>query len=493
MNRLSICYFSALLIICNLLASTNLAFSQVSIGRIKTIIKQEVINKRSKSIIVGIVDANGRQIFAEGIKSDLDPTLPDGNTIYEIGSITKVFTALLLADMSLKHQVNLNDPISKFLPEYVKTPVKNGKQISLLSLATHRSGMPRFPYNVDPKNLDQPYQDYTVDKLYQYVSTFEPPYDIDSRWRYSNVAYGVLGNILTLAAKKDYEALITGEICRPLKMNNTVITLTKKQYANLAIGHAETGMPVGLTDLGAIDAGGALRSTVNDLLTFAEANVGLLKTKLIPAMELTHVLRAKKDGDDSYTTMGWTLVNEDGRLLFKDGGMPGYTTFIAIDKKNKIGVVVLSNSNNSVTDIGRSILEPARKIIPYKYGWALLDTLRKTTQTKGVDQALKFYHHLKESTDSSFVFNESQLNYLGAELRSKRKIEDAIKVFQLNVTEYPKSTLVYESLGETYRRNGNEKASIKYFEKAYELDSQNPHWTYILNKIKGRKIKKDNP
>jgi D-alanyl-D-alanine-carboxypeptidase/D-alanyl-D-alanine-endopeptidase len=493
MNRLSICHFSALLIICILSASTNLVFGQVLIEKIKTIIKQEVRNKRSKSIIVGIVDANGRRIFSEGIKSDLDPTLPDGNTIYEIGSITKVFTALLLADMSLKHQVNLNDPISKFLSPYVKTAVKNGKQISLLSLATHRSGMPRFPYNVDPKNLDQPYRDYTVDKLYQYVSTFEPPYDIDSRWRYSNVAYGVLGNILTLAAKKDYESLIKEEICSRLKMNNTVIRLTTKQYSNLAVGHAETGTPVGLSDLGAIDAGGALRSTVNDLLTFAEANVGLLKTELFPAMELTHVLRAKKDGDDTFTTMGWTLVNEDGQLLFKDGGMPGYTTFIAIDKENKTGVVVLSNSNNSVTDIGRSILEPARKINPYKYSWALLDTLRKTTQTKGVDQALELYHHLKESTDSPFVFNENQLNYLGGELRSKRKIKDAIKVFELNVREYPKSPLVYESLGETYRRNGKEKSSIKYFEKALELDSQNPHWTYLLNKIKGGKANTDNP
>lgn len=117
---------------------------------------------------------------------------------------------------------------------------------------------------------------------------------MDSKWRYSNVAYGVLGNILTLTAKKDFETLIKDEICGPLKMNNTVISLTAKQKLNLAIGHAETGTKVGLTDLGAIDAGGALRSTVNDLLTFAEANLGLIKTDLFSAMELTHVLQAKK-------------------------------------------------------------------------------------------------------------------------------------------------------------------------------------------------------
>ncbi|HEY0610558.1 MAG TPA: serine hydrolase domain-containing protein, partial [Chitinophaga sp.] len=337
-------------IITFLLTATNIVYGQIPIDSIKATIKQEVTNKRSKSIIVGIVDANGRQVFAEGKKSDSDHTLPDGNTIYEIGSITKVFTSLLLADMSLKRQLNLNDPISKFLPKTVRTPTRNGKEISLLSLSTHRSGMPRFPYNVDPKNLDEPYVDYTVNQLYEYISNFEPPFDIDSKWRYSNVGYGVLGNILTLVASKDLEALITEEICKPLNMNNTVISLTAKQKSNLAIGHAETGTPVGLTDLGAIDAGGALRSNINDLLTFAEANLGLIKTDLYPAMELTHVLQAKKDGDDAYTTMGWTLVNNAGRdLLFKDGGMPGYRSFLGIDKKNKIGVVILSNSNNSVT------------------------------------------------------------------------------------------------------------------------------------------------
>jgi D-alanyl-D-alanine-carboxypeptidase/D-alanyl-D-alanine-endopeptidase len=112
-----------------LLIATNIAFGQIPIDSIRAVIKQEVANKRSKSIIVGIVNSNGRQIFAEGKISDSDTRLPDSNTIYEIGSITKVFTSLLLADMSLKQQLNLDDPISKFLPKRVKTPTRNGKEI----------------------------------------------------------------------------------------------------------------------------------------------------------------------------------------------------------------------------------------------------------------------------------------------------------------------------------------------------------------------------
>lgn len=464
-----------------LFTTAPVVFAQVPIDSIKAIIKREVANKRSKSIIVGIVDANGRQIVAEGCKSDQNHTLPDGNTIYEIGSITKVFTSLVLADMSLKHQLNLTDPISKFLPKTVKTPVRNGKEISLLSLSTHRSGMPRFPYNVDPKNLEQPYADYTVDKLYEYVSHFEPPFDIDTKWKYSNVAYGLLGNILTLAAKKDFETLITEEICKPLNLNNTVISLTAKQKSNLATGHAETGTAVGLTDLGAIGPGGSIRSTVNDLLTFAEANLGIIKTNLSPAIELTHLPQAKKDGNDTYTTMGWTLASDDGKnLLFKDGGMPGYCTFLGIDKKNKIGVVVLSNSNNSVSDIGRHILDAQHHVEPYKYPWALLDTLRTTNTTKGTDTAIALYHQLKTSDDAFFTFNENQLNYLGVELRKVGRAKEALKFFTLNAHEYPDTTLVYESLGEIYKRNKNTKMALENFEKARKLDPENPHWTYLI-------------
>lgn len=473
------------IIIAFLFTTAPVVFAQVPIDSIKAIIKREVTNKRSKSIIVGIVDANGRQIVAEGYKSDQNHTLPDGNTIYEIGSITKVFTSLVLADMSIKHQLNLTDPISKFLPKTVKIPVRNGKEISLLSLSTHRSGMPRFPYNVDPKNLEQPYADYTVDKLYEYVSHFEPLFDIDTKWRYSNVAYGLLGNILTLTAKKDFETLITEEICKPLNLNNTVISLTAKQKSNLATGHAETGTAVGLTDLGAIGPGGSIRSTANDLLTFAEANLGLIKTNLSPAIELTHVLQAKKDGNDTYTTMGWTLVSDDGKnLLFKDGGMPGYCTFLGIDKKNRIGVVVLSNSNNSVSDIGRHILDAQHHVEPYKYPWALLDTIRTTYTTKGTDAAIASYHQLKASNNPSFAFNENQLNYLGVELRKAGKIKEALKFFTLNAQEYPNTTLVYESLGEIYKRNKNTKMAVENFEKAKKLDPENPHWAYILEQIK---------
>lgn len=474
------------------IASCNLVVGQIPVDSIKKIIKQEVDNKRSKSIVVGIVNDQGRQIVAEGKISDANPALPDGNTIYEIGSITKVFTSLLLADMSLKQQLDVNDPISKFLPQGLKTPVRSGKEISLLSLSTHRSGMPRFPYNTDPYDLDNPYADYTIQQLYEYLSNFNPDYEIDSRWRYSNIGYGLLGNILATVADISFESLVKQQICEPLNMNSTVISLTSELKRNTAIGHTEYGKPTVFTDLPTLEGAGAFRSNVNDLLTFVEASLGFIKTDLYPAMELTHILQAKKDGNDTYTTMGWTLSNDDGKYnLFKDGGTAGYRTFIGIDKVNKTGVVVLSNTNNSVTDIGWHILDPTHKVEAYKYPWALLDTLRTTVQARGVEAAIELYSRLKASENKSYVFNENQLNYLGNELRREKKIKEAIKIYELNLNEYPKSALVYESLGEIYKRTSKKVLAIKYFKKALENEPDNPHWSYILSKLNGNDKKKN--
>jgi len=201
-------------------------------------------------------------------------------------------------------------------------------------------------------------------------------------------------------------------------------------------------------------------------------------------MQMTHTLQAKKDGNDTYTTMGWTLSNNNGSyFLFKDGGMPGFRSFLGIDKINKIGVVVLSNSNNSVTDIGRYILEPRRRIEPYQYPWAVLDTMRFTIRTAGVDAAVDLYSRLKNLKRPELIFNEAQLDYLGNELRKGKQINNAIKIYNLNAKEYPKNTLVYESLAEAYRRNKNKRKAKEYFEKARALDPQNLHFAYILERL----------
>lgn len=464
--------------------------AQISIDSIKTIIQKEVANKRSKSIVIGIVDINGRQIFSAGVKGDNNRQKPDGNTVYEIGSIGKLFTALAMAEMSLKNELNYNDPISKFLPKTVKTPIKNGKEISLLNLSTNRSGLPRLQFNLDPKNLDDPWADYTPDQLYEYVSSVELNRDINSKWQYSNIGYGLLGHILSLVAHKDYESLVKQKICMPLKMKNTFVTFSSKQYPNAATGYSEYGKQVDGWSWGnqTLAGSGSLRSTVNDLLNFASANIGLLKTDLLNAMELTHINQGKKDGNDGFVTMGWTIMSEDNQqILWKDGGTFGCRSFIGIDKKKKYGIVILSNSDNPVTDIGLHILDSTNEVNPYQYKWNLLDTLNSTIRFKGVTEAISLYHQIKKENKKEFIFDPLQLKNLGNELRKENKINEAVRIFELNASEYPKIPSVYESLGELYKRNGNKKLAITYFEKLVVLEPQNPRWSFILNKLQAQK------
>jgi serine-type D-Ala-D-Ala carboxypeptidase/endopeptidase len=477
------------LIVTCLLTATYTVFGQMSMDSIKTFIEKQVANKMSNSIIVGIVDVNGKHIVSAGVKSGENPTLPDENTIYELGSVGKLFTTLMMADMGLKNELNYNDPISKYLPKTVKIPTKNGKEITSLHLSTHRSGLPRMPYNIDPENLDNPMADYTVNQLYECVSNIELTRDIDSKWQYSNIGYGLLGQVLMSASGKDFETLQRQKITTPLGMKSTMIALTPALKSNRAMPHLLYGHPTVNWQNFDLAGAGSTSSNMKDMLTFAAANVGLIKTDLSAAMELTHVKQGKKDGNDGFITMGWTILNEDNdQILWKDGATGGYRTFIGIDKKKKYGIVILSNCGvNAMTDIGLHILDNSYAAKSYQHKWRLLDTMTATIKSKGVDAAIALYQQLKETKTPDIIFDPEQLYYLGNELSAAKKWADAIKIFELNTQEYPKIPMLYEPLAEAYKRNGDKKMAIQYFEKMLELDAKNPRWGWMINKLKNLK------
>jgi len=130
----------------------------------------------------------------------------DGNTIFEVGSVTKVFTSLLLADMAQRGQVALTDPVAKSTCLLgLKMPERNGRQISLEDLATHTSGLPRLPSNLSPKDAANPYADYSIEQLYQFLSGYQLTRDIGPQYEYSNLGGGLLGHVLARRAGMDSE------------------------------------------------------------------------------------------------------------------------------------------------------------------------------------------------------------------------------------------------------------------------------------------------
>ena len=334
-------------------AQTNFTDDQI-----RSILKEQMELKKIPGIAVGIIDQHGKKIICEGKldkKKDLEP---DSNTLYEIGSITKVFTSLILQEMADRGKLDIHDPISKFLPESVKTPTKDGKEITLLDLSSQISGLPRMPTNFAPADYSNPFADYTPEKLYEFLSSYKLTRGIGEKYEYSNVGVGLLGYILSLVEGTDYETLVHKYVCDPLNMKSTFVSITPEFKKRLATGYNAGGYTVKNWDFSALPGAGALKSSVNDLLIFLEANLGLVKTKLLPAMEKIRQARHDTGVPDLDIAMGWHIWKKfNEKIIWHNGGTAGYRTFIGFNNENKKGVVVLSNSSASVDDIGLHLLD----------------------------------------------------------------------------------------------------------------------------------------
>ena len=319
-------------------------------------------------IVVGVIEPQGRRMVAYGSLNQGDPRPLNGDTIFEIGSATKVFTSLLLADMVQRGEVALTDAVAKYLPAEVKVPERGGRAITLVDLSTHTSGLPRMPSNFSPKDPANPYADYSVEQLYQFLSSYQLTRDIGSQFEYSNLGGGLLGQALAHRAGVDYEALVRSRITGPLGMNSTGITLSPEMKARLALGHNDKLVTVPNWDLPALAGAGALRSSVNDMLTFLAANLGYVKSPLAPAMAaMLSVRRPTGAPGGGEIGLGWLITKpSEDEIVWHNGGTGGYRSFIGYDAKSRVGVVVLSNTftGSGVDDIGMHLLDSHVPLLP---------------------------------------------------------------------------------------------------------------------------------
>jgi len=324
--------------------------------------------KQAAGMIAGIIEPNGRRVAAYGSLAGGDPRTLDADTIFEIGSVSKVFTSLVLADMVNRKEVALNDPAAQYLPEPVKMPERSGKSITLLDLATHRSGLPPLPANLlakladDPRN---PYPDYSVDDLYQFLSGYTLPRDPGSAFEYSNLGAGLLGHLLAYHAGTDYESLIRIRVTQPLNMPDTGITPSASMKQRMATGHNTALAPVvhHRIPMSTLAGAGGLRSSANDLLTFLEAFLGYRESPLAPAMNA--MLEVRRPAGQATIGLGWLIHSMEGReIVWHNGGTAGFRSFLGSDPEARIGVVVLSNAAtpSGVDDLGFYLLNRKRPL-----------------------------------------------------------------------------------------------------------------------------------
>jgi serine-type D-Ala-D-Ala carboxypeptidase/endopeptidase len=313
--------------------------------------------KQAVGIVVGVIDGNGRRVAAYGKAGSGDGLPLDGDTIFEIGSITKVFTSLVLADMVSRNEVALDDPAARYLPENVRMPERSGRSITLHDLSTHCSGL--------PPSLGQPYAaGFSVDDLYEFLSGYTLPRDPGSAYEYSNLGAGLLGHLLAYCDGTDYESLLRTRITRPLGMADTGITLSVSTEQRMATGHNGMLAPVAQLELSTLAGAGALRSSANDMLTLLEAFLGYKETPLAGAMK--SMLTVRRPAGQIEIGLGWFISSTDGReIAGHEGATGGFCSFAGYDPKERVGVVVLANSvRHGAGDIGLHLLNPKVRLVP---------------------------------------------------------------------------------------------------------------------------------
>jgi len=322
---------------------------------VKAVIRDNVNNGKHQSLFVGIIDENKAEYYYYGdTAKDENPI--DENTIFEIGSVTKVFTALILADMVEKGEVSLNDPIDKFLPEEISTPSKNGRTITLFDLATHSSGLPRMPDKFPISDVDEQFQ-YDREEMYDSLSKVELSRDIGSEYEYSNFGVALLGHILSLKADQSYEELLQERVLDKLRLESTCVKHCDDLRDRFAKPHVLGFAANELNLSDEMSGGGEIRSSGKDMLSFLSYAMGLKDSDLRSSFELTQKVNRQIDDKLSIGLAWHMLQKEDRMIIWHNGATNGFASFVGFDPESNQGVVVLTNSLNTVDDIGVWLLE----------------------------------------------------------------------------------------------------------------------------------------
>lgn len=328
-----------------------------------------IVTGANVGVIVGVIRNGSKTVYSYGEKELGTGNKITSGSVLEMASITKTFTALALADMHLRNVVNLDDPIEKYLPSKVKVPSFNDRKITLRHLANHTSGLPRTPKNMD-KDAFNPYVGYSEEKMYEFINGYTLTREPGTELEYSNVGYGLLGQLLSIVNRSDYEKMITDRVLGPLGMKHTTVSFTNDQLQNLVPGHHGNKKVDSWAKYmeNILQGTGSLLSTMDDMLVYLAANMNLTDSSLRYAIALTHQRTFRYEGDhQDGIGLGWSLFTTDNlNVIWKNGGNGGYTSFIGFDKATKTGVVVLSNSSLNPdpfqTQMGFEILKAVQKL-----------------------------------------------------------------------------------------------------------------------------------
>ncbi len=350
-------------------ATAGLGLALVTSGRalaagpaaetIRALIEQRLGAGAQVSGMVAVaVDDTGERTVAVG-SADVPGLALDGQTVGQIGSITKVLTALLLAEMAARGEVAFDDPVTKHLPPAL-TLRERGRPITLLDLATYTSGLPNMPGNMPPRWWEKPnpYADYTEAKLAEFLAGYEPEYAPGTQYRYANLGFGLLGIALAHRAGRSYEDLLVERVCDPLGLDHTRMTLTDDMRRHLAQGHNQDLSPTPLWDMVTLPGGGGMRSSVADMAQFLKFAIGREQTPASAAFARLLETRRPTPVAGTEVGLGWFISsNPSDEIVWKSGLGGGFSSYLGFSTRSGRGAFVLSNAL-PVGGVGFRLVDP---------------------------------------------------------------------------------------------------------------------------------------
>jgi len=324
--------------------------------KIDNILQPFMNESKTVGLSIGILKDGKTTFYNYGETKKENGQVPSSKNLYEIGSITKTFTGLLLAKAVVENKINLNDPVNKYLGKDIPVIRFGNDTLKIVHLANHSSGLPPLPDNFGATDLVNPYKDYDDAKLYAYLKVAKVSRKPGVKFEYCNLAVGLLGNILERVNKMSFEKMVKDFICSHAGMTDTKQLLNKKDSTLFMQGYDDNILPQSQWDFKALAAAGCLRSNTEDMLRYAVLQSGTTAANLQNAITLSH--QPTFDVSQQKIALNWFIQNWGwGEILFHGGQTGGYKSFLAINPKTKNAVILLANTAVTNDEAGVKILQ----------------------------------------------------------------------------------------------------------------------------------------
>ena len=468
------------------LAAIHLSFGQTKAEEVDKLLN--LYHEYGKFNGSALVAEQGKVVYKKGVgMANMEWDIENStDTKHRLGSITKQFTAMLILQLASEGKLDLQAPISDYLPDY---PNGHNPQITTHHLLTHTSGIPN--YTAFPGFFkDQSRDPYTPEEFVKKFEDEKLDFTPGEKFTYSNSGYFLLGVIIEKVSGKTYETMLQENIFTPLSMNDSGYDHHGEIIKNRATGYEMQGNEFVNSiyiDMSIPYAAGSLYSTVEDLYLWDQA---LYTNKMLSKEYMALYFKPYIPAwGNSHYAYGWGVgkdvignTTDSIYTISHGGGINGFNTNISRSPSDKTLIVLLNNTGraplNQMTQSIRAILKGKSYDLPKK---SVAYDVLGVIQSEGIEAGTAHYNKIKDA--DNYDLNENEMNQIGYKLMGSDKIEEALQVFKLNVEAFPKSSNVYDSYGEAFMKLGKNDQAIENYKKSIELNPGNQGGIDMLKKL----------